>query len=84
MAGEFNLNPAPTPGLFPQTGSELVQLSKAEFCVCALSEDNGKKLARYIAWKTIDATGERISALLDEADPGKEKPIPIIYNYLII
>lgn len=84
MAEEFNLNPAPTPGLFPQTGSELVQLSKAEFCVCALSEDNGKTLARYIAWKTIDATGERISALLDEADPGKEKPIPIIYNYLII
>lgn len=82
MADEFNLSPAPTPALFPQTGAELVELSKAEFCVCALSEDSGKTLARYIAWKTIDATGERIRALEDENDPGKEKPIPIIYNYL--
>lgn len=78
MAGEFNLNPAPPAALFPQTGTELVKLSKAEFCVCALSEDSGKTLAKYIAWKTIDATGERIVALEDEEDPGKETPIPII------
>lgn len=72
MASTFNMSPAPTLSLFPQTGTELIELSKAEFCVCALSEHNGKILAEYLAWKLEDATGRRRKSLEDKTDPGEK------------
>lgn len=73
MTERFELSPAPTFSLFPQTGAELVELSKAEFCVCALSEASGKLLAEYIGWKIYDATGRRRMSLDDRKDPGEKK-----------
>lgn len=73
MTERFELSPAPTFSLFPQTGAELVELSKAEFCVCSLSEATGKLLAEYIGWKIYDATGRRRMSLDDRKDPGKKK-----------
>lgn len=67
---KFKLNPAPIVARFPSTGKELVELSRAEFWVCAGSNEGGNKLADYIACLVLDATGRNISHLIHREDPG--------------
>lgn len=67
---EFKLNPAPVLSRFPSNGKELVELSRAEFFVCAGSREGGNKLAEHIAYLIHDATGRNIRSLLHREDPG--------------
>lgn len=77
---EFKLNPAPVLSRFPSTGKELVELSRAEFWVCAGSKEGGNKLAEHIAYLIHDATGRNISSLLHREDPG----ISFFFNFFFL
>lgn len=79
MTKKFEIKPPPVRSRFPLTGKELVELSKAEFWVCAGSEHGGKTLARYIAWKIHDATGRTIPSLQDNVEPCKQMKKTIVY-----
>lgn len=72
MTKQFEIKPPPVRSRFPKTGQELVEMSKAEFWVCAGSEHGGKTLAKYIAWKFHDATGRTIPSLQDNVEPCKK------------
>lgn len=65
-----NIIPLPNPTKFPQTGSELVTLSRAEFWVCAGSSYGGNTLAKHLAFTIRDATGRCTSPLINDKDPG--------------
>lgn len=69
---KFSLKPAPTRCRFPNNGKELVKLTKAEFWVCAGTKEGGNTLAKYIAWKVYDATGQQLTSLQSNDDPGKQ------------
>lgn len=73
---KFDIKPPPVRSRIPNTGKELVELSKAEFWVCAGSKHGGNTLAKYIAWKVYDATGKWIPSLQNKNDPGKRKQSP--------
>lgn len=79
MTKKFNIDPSPTRSRFPKTGKELVEMSKAEFWVCAGSKYGGNKLAEYIAWKIYDATGRPMSELQNRQDPGERN---IIHTFI--
>lgn len=70
---KFDIKPPPIRSRFPNTGAELVELSKADFWVCAGSKHGGNTLAKYICWKVYDATGKWITSLQSNDDPSKEK-----------
>lgn len=72
MTKKFELDPPPVRSRFPKTGKELLEMSKAEFWVCAGSEKGGKTLAKYIVWKIQDATGRTIPNLQDDSEPCKQ------------
>lgn len=71
MTKKFDIKPTPTRSRFPTSGKELVELSKAEFWVCAGSKIGGNILSRYIAWKVHDATGRWMVSLQSTEDPSK-------------
>lgn len=77
MGKTKNIQPAPIPSRFPQTGEELVTLSRAEFWVCAGSKYGGNTLAKHLAFIIRDATGRCTSPLTNENDPGNEKTFPL-------
>ncbi|XP_049825591.1 DNA-binding protein D-ETS-6-like isoform X1 [Aethina tumida] len=60
---KFSLDPKPDPGSFPETGTELCELSRAEFETRAGSERTGKILAKYIAHQRHSVTGRASSPL---------------------
>ncbi|XP_055296066.1 DNA-binding protein D-ETS-6 isoform X2 [Sitodiplosis mosellana] len=69
MTKNFKIKPPPVRSRFPNNGKELVALTMAEFWVCAGSECGGKTLAKYIAWKVLDATGKSVPTLECNIDP---------------
>lgn len=71
MTKKFEIDPPPVRSRFPTNGKELVELTKAEFWVCAGSEYGGIKLAQYIAWKVYDATGRSLPSLQGNITPRK-------------
>lgn len=54
---------------FPNTGAELVKMSRAEFWVCAGSKTGGNTLSNHISHMIYNTTGRCISPM--ENDPGK-------------
>lgn len=67
---KFKIEPQPVFERFPENGQDLVQLSQADFWVCAGSRDGGKILTRHIAHMIHSVTGRCPSALACDGDPG--------------
>lgn len=65
------LEPKPVFSRFPITGSELIEMSRAEFWVCAGSNNGGNILAKHIAHSIHSATGKNLTSLLNDDDPGE-------------
>lgn len=69
---KFQLKQKPVRSRLPNTGTELVKLSKAEFWVCADGYGKGgNKLAQHIGLKIYEATGQWEETLLSEIEPCK-------------
>lgn len=68
---QFDLDPPLQPEKFPETGDDLLNLSKADFWVCASSKFGGNKLAKHIAYLQYNSTGIENTELTNDADPSK-------------
>lgn len=66
----FDILPSPLPNRFPTTGKEIVELSKAEFWVCAGSPYGGNTLAKHLADRLQRYTGISKTSLLNNQEPG--------------
>uniref|UniRef100_A0A1B0GGW3 Uncharacterized protein n=2 Tax=Lutzomyia longipalpis TaxID=7200 RepID=A0A1B0GGW3_LUTLO len=66
---EFQIDPPPQSARFPTTGQELVNLTRADFWVCAGSKQGGNILAKHIAHLIHSSTGRSQSPLLSDEDP---------------
>lgn len=84
MTKQFNLKPPPVRSRFPNNGNELLELSKAEFWVCAGSKHGGKKLAEYVAWKHYDATGRSIPSLQNDIEPRKRRKVYCLFIFTVL
>lgn len=67
---KFQIDPEPVLERFPEHGHELVELSEADFWVCAGSRNGGKILSKHLAHMIHSATGRCPSVLSSEEDPG--------------
>lgn len=68
---EFSIEPSPDHSKFPDSGNELVKMTRADFWVCAGSKRGGNLLAKHMAYLLYRATGRSHSPLLSDEDPGK-------------
>lgn len=68
---EFKIVPEPYAERFPETGSELCSLTKADFWVVAGSKIGGNLLAKHMAHLIYSSTGQSRKSLLSDEDPGK-------------
>lgn len=66
----FKIEPEPVLERFPENGEELVQMTEADFWVCAGSREGGKTLSKHLAHMIHSTTGKCSSALSSDADPG--------------
>lgn len=60
---KFSLSPSPDPEIFPKTGIELCELTRAEFESKAGNSRNGTLLAKHIAHLRHSVTGRASSPL---------------------
>lgn len=80
---KFKMKPKPVRSRLPNTGTELVDLTKADFWVVADgSRVGGNKLAQYIALMVHNATGRWIESLHSKEDPGERKHSIFINQYM--
>lgn len=68
---QFSISPKPVLSRFPSTGRELIELSRADFWVCAGTKTGGNILAKHIACRIQSATGRIMDLLFCDKDPGK-------------
>ncbi|XP_054743302.1 DNA-binding protein D-ETS-6-like [Anastrepha obliqua] len=69
LTKQFNIDPEPDISRFPTVGSELCELSRADFWVCAGSRQGGIVLAKHFALTLYNATGRETSPMLNEDEP---------------
>ncbi|XP_020717288.1 DNA-binding protein D-ETS-6-like isoform X2 [Ceratitis capitata] len=69
LTKQFKIEPEPDISRFPTTGSELCELSRADFWVCAGSRQGGIILAKHFALTLYNATGRETSPMLNEDEP---------------
>ncbi|XP_067622718.1 DNA-binding protein D-ETS-6-like isoform X2 [Eurosta solidaginis] len=69
LTKHFKIDPEPDISRFPNNGSELCTLSRADFWVCAGSRQGGIVLAKHFALTLYNATGRETSPMMNENEP---------------
>lgn len=77
---KFKIKPKPVRSRLPNTGRELVDLTRSDFWVVAGSGVGGNKLAQYIALMVHNATGREMESLHSKEDPGKNQNRYLLIN----
>jgi Sterile alpha motif (SAM)/Pointed domain len=81
---KFKIHPPIEPCRFPDTGAELIEMTKADFWVCAGSKAGGNVVAKHFAYLLYSVTGNEQPSLIDDKDPGEclcetESVLSVVY-----